>query len=134
MNAQLTMFTSLEHYEAELAGSITPMIADKFEALDETSADLLQVSQRDAIPLTFAESPVVLSYIALPGSSLMPQRVASLTREIHDLRLWTVGFLLLAGFLRTLRKDGTVQQRTTSARDGYFRAGVLEWITHAGGR
>lgn len=43
MNAQLTTFTSLEHYEAELAGSITPMIADKFEALDEGSADLLQV-------------------------------------------------------------------------------------------
>lgn len=44
MNAQLTSFTSLEHYEAELGGSITPMIADKFEALDEDSADLLQVS------------------------------------------------------------------------------------------
>lgn len=43
MNAQLTTFTSLEHYEAELGGSITPMIADKFEALDEDSADLLQV-------------------------------------------------------------------------------------------
>ena len=43
MNAQLTTFTSLEHYEAELVGSITPMIADKFEALDEGSADLLQV-------------------------------------------------------------------------------------------
>lgn len=43
MNAQLTSFTSLEHYEAELGGSITPMIADKFEALDEASADLLQV-------------------------------------------------------------------------------------------
>ncbi|CAM9500083.1 unnamed protein product [Scytosiphon promiscuus] len=42
MNAQLTSFTSLEHYEAELGGSITPMIADKFEALDEDSADLLQ--------------------------------------------------------------------------------------------
>ncbi|CAM9463601.1 unnamed protein product, partial [Hapterophycus canaliculatus] len=42
MNAQLTTFTSLEHYEAELGGSITPMIADKFEALDEGSADLLQ--------------------------------------------------------------------------------------------
>lgn len=44
MNAQLTTFTSLEHYEAELGGSITPMIADKFEALDDHSADLLQVS------------------------------------------------------------------------------------------
>lgn len=44
MNAQLTTFTSLEHYEAELGGSITPMIADKFEALDEDSADLLQVN------------------------------------------------------------------------------------------
>lgn len=43
MNAQLTTFTSLEHYEAELGGSITPMIADKFEALDDDSADLLQV-------------------------------------------------------------------------------------------
>lgn len=43
MNAQLTTFTSLEHYEAELAGSITPMIAEKFEALDEDSGDILQV-------------------------------------------------------------------------------------------
>ncbi|CAN0551787.1 unnamed protein product, partial [Ectocarpus sp. 8 AP-2014] len=43
MNAQLTTFTSLEHYEVELGGSITPMIADKFEALDDDSADLLQV-------------------------------------------------------------------------------------------
>ncbi|CAN0267067.1 unnamed protein product [Ectocarpus sp. 6 AP-2014] len=42
MNTQLTKFTSLEHYEAELGGSITPMIADKFEALDDDSADLLQ--------------------------------------------------------------------------------------------
>lgn len=44
MNAQLTTFTCLEHYEAELGGSITPIIADKFEALDDDSADLLQVS------------------------------------------------------------------------------------------
>lgn len=43
MNAQLTTFTSLEHYAAELGGSITPMIKDKFEALDDNSADLLQV-------------------------------------------------------------------------------------------
>ncbi|CAM9515267.1 unnamed protein product [Laminaria digitata] len=41
MNAQLTTFTSLEHYAAELGGSITPMIKDKFEALDDHSADLL---------------------------------------------------------------------------------------------
>lgn len=46
MNAQLTTFTSLEHYEAELGGSITPMIADKFEALDDDSADLLQVKTK----------------------------------------------------------------------------------------
>lgn len=45
MNAQLTTFTSLEHYEAELGENITPMIADKFEALDEDSADILQVSE-----------------------------------------------------------------------------------------
>lgn len=44
MNSQLTSFTSFEHYEDELGGSITPMIAEKFEALDEDSADLLQVS------------------------------------------------------------------------------------------
>lgn len=44
MNSQLTSFTSFEHYEDELGGSITPIIADKFEALDEVSADLLQVS------------------------------------------------------------------------------------------
>lgn len=54
MNAQLTTFTSLEHYEAELAGSITPMIAEKFEALDDNSADLLQVS--DAVVTTPSQS------------------------------------------------------------------------------
>ncbi|CAM9209211.1 unnamed protein product [Choristocarpus tenellus] len=42
MNSQLVSFTSFEHYEVELAGSITPMINNKFEGLDATSADILQ--------------------------------------------------------------------------------------------
>lgn len=45
MNSQLTKFTSLEHYEAHLAGHITPLLDSRFEALDETSSTLLQVSQ-----------------------------------------------------------------------------------------
>lgn len=59
MNAQLTTFTSLEHYEAELGGSITPMIAEKFEALDDNSADLLQVSDAviaSSIPVLCTQS------------------------------------------------------------------------------
>lgn len=45
MNSQLTKFTSLEHYEAHLAGHITPLLDSQFEALDETSTTMLQVSQ-----------------------------------------------------------------------------------------
>ncbi|CAM9254982.1 unnamed protein product [Discosporangium mesarthrocarpum] len=43
MNSQLVNFTSFQHYEAELAGSITPILNDKFEGMDEASADILQL-------------------------------------------------------------------------------------------
>ncbi|CAM9809371.1 unnamed protein product [Phaeothamnion confervicola] len=39
---QMVKFTSFSHYESELATSIIPMVRDKFESMDEESADFLQ--------------------------------------------------------------------------------------------
>lgn len=44
LNSQLTHYTSFKHYESELSGHITPLLDDRFEELDETSAAMLQVS------------------------------------------------------------------------------------------
>lgn len=123
MNAQLTTFTSLEHYEAELAGSITPMIADKFEALDETSADLLQVERNSsALDTALVEHGFICmreledDHSNPPGGSpsalLPPNSVLCLfARPGHRcslLHLLPSCRLVPSGILREVREDGAV--------------------------